>query len=134
MRAMRRTWTFSPIFDTKGNYTYAMLTWSIVTQKVKSDAQAAQLTQMVESMPVGVMMCDPETLEINYMNTFSNETLRTLEDHLAVKVDDMIGTCIDAFHKDPSHQRRILADPSNLPHTADIRVGAFCCRSCNQSR
>ncbi|MCH8999033.1 MAG: PAS domain-containing protein, partial [Proteobacteria bacterium] len=113
----------SPIYDTKGNYTHAMLTWSIVTQKVKADAQAAQLTQMVENMPVGVMMCDPETLEINYMNTFSSETLKTLEEHLPVKVDDMVGQCIDVFHKLPAHQRKILGDPKNLPHQALIRVG-----------
>jgi methyl-accepting chemotaxis protein len=113
----------SPIYDTKGNYTHAMLTWSIVTQKVKADAQAAQLTQMVENMPIGVMMCDPETFEINYLNNFSTETLRTLEDHLAVKVDDLIGSCIDVFHKDPAHQRKILGDPKNMPHKALIQVG-----------
>ncbi|MEZ6092673.1 MAG: hypothetical protein R3C03_00320 [Pirellulaceae bacterium] len=34
----------------------------------------------------------------------------------------MIGLCIDQFHKDPSHQRRLLADKNNLPYTTDIRV------------
>ncbi|WP_051882380.1 methyl-accepting chemotaxis protein [Parvularcula oceani] len=35
----------------------------------------------------------------------------------------IIGTCIDVFHKDPSHQRRILADPSRLPFSTDISIG-----------
>ena len=35
----------------------------------------------------------------------------------------MIGQTIDVFHKAPEHQRRILADPRNLPRTATINVG-----------
>jgi len=111
------------VYDDSGKYTSAMLTWSVVTQKIKTDAQAAQLTQMVEGMPIGVMMCSTENLEINYMNKFSTETLKTLQEHLPVKADDMIGQCIDVFHKNPAHQRKILSDPKNLPHKALIQVG-----------
>jgi len=57
------------------------------------------------------------------MNKFSTETLRTLQEHLPVKVDDMIGQSIDVFHKVPAHQRKILSDPKNLPHKALIEVG-----------
>jgi methyl-accepting chemotaxis protein len=35
----------------------------------------------------------------------------------------MVGASIDVFHKNPSHQRRMLSDPRNLPHTAEIQVG-----------
>jgi methyl-accepting chemotaxis protein len=35
----------------------------------------------------------------------------------------MMGQCIDVFHKDPDLQRRILRDPRNMPHTANIRLG-----------
>jgi methyl-accepting chemotaxis protein len=35
----------------------------------------------------------------------------------------IIGMCIDAFHRNPSHQRRMLADESRLPFTTDISVG-----------
>ncbi len=34
----------------------------------------------------------------------------------------IIGSCVDMFHKNPAHQRRILDDPSNLPWTTDIKV------------
>ncbi|HEX9791060.1 MAG TPA: PAS domain-containing methyl-accepting chemotaxis protein, partial [Kiloniellales bacterium] len=111
------------IYDDKGTYTSAMLTWAVVTEKVKMDAQAAQLTQMVEGMPIGVMMCDTENFALNYMNKFSVEALKSLQDHLPVKVDDMIGQTIDVFHKVPAHQRKILSDPKNLPHKALIQVG-----------
>lgn len=35
----------------------------------------------------------------------------------------IIGTCIDVFHKHPSHQRQLLSDPSRLPYTTMIKVG-----------
>jgi methyl-accepting chemotaxis protein len=35
----------------------------------------------------------------------------------------IVGTCIDKFHKVPSHQRQLLADPRNLPLKTDITVG-----------
>ncbi len=111
------------INDKDGNYIGPMLTWSVVTEKVKADARASQLAQMVEHMPIGVMMCDTDNFEINYLNTFSVETLKTLEQHLPIKVDDMVGQSIDIFHKMPEHQRRILGDPKNLPHNAIIEVG-----------
>ncbi|NQV54593.1 MAG: PAS domain-containing protein, partial [Rhodospirillales bacterium] len=109
--------------DADGKYIAAMLTWSVVTQKVQKEEESARLTQMVESMPINVMMCNPETLEITYANKASVDTLRTLEHLLPCKADDLIGQCIDIFHKDPAHQRGILANPANLPHSAIIEIG-----------
>ncbi len=93
-----------------------MLTWSVSTKM-------EQLTRMVNKMPINVMMCDPETLEISFLNETSLKTLRTIEHLLPVKADEILGSCIDIFHKVPSHQRKLLADPSNLPHRAKIQVG-----------
>lgn len=36
---------------------------------------------------------------------------------------EIVGTCIDVFHKAPSHQRKLLSDPSNLPFDTDISIG-----------
>jgi methyl-accepting chemotaxis protein len=35
----------------------------------------------------------------------------------------LIGQSIHQFHKNPAHQRGLLADAGRLPHTADIRLG-----------
>lgn len=40
-----------------------------------------------------------------------------------IDFDNLIGVSIDAFHKDPQHQRRLLAQPLARPHTAEISVG-----------
>ena len=113
----------SPITDKDGNYLAPMLSWSIVTEKVKADEESARLLQMVENMPINVITCDPEDFLINYVNQTSKDTLKQLESLLPCRVDELQGQSIDIFHKDPSHQRRILADPANLPHNAKIKLG-----------
>ena len=113
----------SPVRDASGQYIAAMVTWKIVTATVRGDQEAARLMEMVQNMPVNVMMCDPESFDINFANNTSINTLKTLEHLLPIKADDLVGQSIDIFHKNPSFQRSLLADPSNLPHSANIQVG-----------
>src|SRR5262249_45783315 len=35
----------------------------------------------------------------------------------------LVGQSIDQFHRNPAHQRSLLADASRLPHSADIQIG-----------
>jgi len=83
------------------------------------------LLTMMDNMPINVMMADPVDLKINYINQTSVDTLKTVRDLLPNEVDpeNMLGVCIDIFHKAPSHQRQLLADASNLPHNAKIKLG-----------
>lgn len=111
------------IRNAANEYIGAMVTWDIVTDKIRAEQANERLLEMVHNMPTNVMMCDPQTLELNFVNRTSVETLRGIEHLLPIKVDNLLGTCIDVFHKDPSHQRRLLADPSNLPHRAKISLG-----------
>ncbi len=111
------------LHDANGNYAMASLTWSIVTARENFAVDSERLFEMVDKMPINVMMCDPETLEITFMNEASKATLLGLQQFLPVQVDDMVGTCIDIFHKNPENQRRILRDPANLPWRAKINVG-----------
>lgn len=105
------------------SYTYAMLTWSIVTDKKRQEAEAIKLTRMLDMMPINVMLADKDTLELVYVNETSIQTLRGLEHLLPCRADEIQGKCIDIFHKNPAHQRAILADASNLPHRAKIKLG-----------
>ncbi|MEM8985726.1 MAG: methyl-accepting chemotaxis protein [Pseudomonadota bacterium] len=112
------------LYDERGNYTQAMLTWSIETEKVRADREQKRLLQMIDNMPINVMTCDiNRDFEITYANQTSLNTLKMVEEHLPIKVDTLVGSSIDVFHKHPEHQRKMLADPKNLPHTANIRVG-----------
>ncbi|MFQ5451915.1 MAG: HAMP domain-containing protein, partial [Nitrospinaceae bacterium] len=91
-------------------------------EKKKADEEAAKVMAIVENMPQNVMYADKD-LKIQYINPSSTNTLKTLQQYLPVPVDKMLGQCIDVFHKNPQHQRKLLSDPKNLPHTAQIQMG-----------
>ncbi|MBM3565292.1 MAG: hypothetical protein FJX42_04165, partial [Alphaproteobacteria bacterium] len=111
------------IRDKRGGYTMAMVTWSVVTDKLKSEADTMRQNQMLDQLPVNVMLADPKTANVIYANQTSIDTLTTLEHLLPIKAKNLVGQCIDIFHKNPSHQRRIIADPKNLPWKSKIKVG-----------
>ncbi len=97
----------------------SQLDWNEVARK---EISGTRLKAYIDGLPMNVMTIDRD-LNLIYINPASEQSLRRLQPYIPVKVDDLIGTCIDVFHKDPSLQRRILADPSNLPYTALIEVG-----------
>lgn len=111
------------IMDDNGNYVAPMVTWSVVTEKFKSEKETARLMQMMNNMPINILTCDTTDFKIDYANNTSINTLKTLEEHLPVRADELLGQTIDVFHKNPTHQRSLLSDPKNLPHSAKIKVG-----------
>lgn len=67
-------------------------------------------------------------LVVTYVNEGTRKLLRDNveifeEAYRGFNAENIIGSCIDIFHRNPEHQRRILADPKNLPHNAEIRIG-----------
>ncbi len=113
----------NPIFDHDGNYTSICLVWEIVTAAEKAKQENNQLRTMVDNMPINVMMANPDDFTISYVNKTSIDTLSPLNDLLPCRAEDLLGQCLDIFHKHPEHQRNILGDPANLPHVANITLG-----------
>ncbi len=112
----------SPLYSSQGDYIGPMVTWSIVTQKIKLENEGVVSKQMIENLPINVMLANKES-EITQLNAASIKTLKSIEHLLPVKVDGLLGQSYDVFHKNPSHQRELLADPRNLPHQTVIDVG-----------
>lgn len=112
----------SPIYDGKGAYVGPMVTWDVVTEKVRLENEAARVNSMMENLPINVMYADRD-LTIRYINPSAVRTLKTLEQYLPVKADAMLGQNIDIFHKNPAHQRQMLSTDQNLPYSANIKVG-----------
>ncbi len=77
---------------------------------------------MVDHSPLNIITADADLI-ITYMNDNSFKTLKRVERELPCRVEDVIGQSIDIFHKDPERQHRILSNPRNLPHQADIKLG-----------
>ncbi|GJD60312.1 methyl-accepting chemotaxis protein [Methylobacterium frigidaeris] len=120
----KRIWleaTYNPVFDATGKPVKVVKLAADITTKKN---EISRLLTMIEGMPVAVMTADPHNdFRIDYMNGASRRTLGPLAQYLPVAADLMVGTSIDVFHKNPSHQRRMLADASRLPHRTRIKLG-----------
>ncbi|QWW71634.1 methyl-accepting chemotaxis protein [Rhizobium sp. WYJ-E13] len=86
----------------------------------------AQLAALA-GLKANVMIADSK-LNIIYMNGAVRKLLTAAEQDLKKElprfaVDTLIGSNIDIFHKNPSHQRDMLARLTK-PHSATIRVGS----------
>lgn len=77
---------------------------------------------MLDVAPVNVLFADKD-LNIVYANRSSIETLEKLEEYLPVPVQEVVGSNIDIFHKNPAMQRKKLSNPKNLPLKAEIAIG-----------
>lgn len=87
----------------------------------------ARLKLALESVSSNVMMAD-ENLNINYLNpslvTFLREAQSDIQKDLPhFNVDKLIGANIDVFHKNPAHQRGMLAKLSQRYITSIIVGG-----------
>lgn len=111
----------SAMYDDEGEFLGPMVTWEVVTEKLRLEKAATEKNAIVENAPINIMLADTDGT-IVYMNPASETTLRSVEHLLPVKVDQIIGGSYDVFHKDPAHQRKLLGDPRNLPHESQIKL------------
>ena len=120
----REVWleaTYNPILDGSGRPVKVVKFASDISVKKN---QIDRLMSMIDNMPVAVMTADPKNeFRIDYLNATSRRTLGPLEQYLPIKVDEMLDHSFDVFHKNPHHQRTMLADASRLPHRTKIKVG-----------
>jgi methyl-accepting chemotaxis protein len=92
----------------------------------KANEEVSALRASLDNINTPIIMVNRD-LVVTYVN---KETKLLLERNEATfqsvwpnfKASMILGMCVDSFHKDPSHQRRLLSDPSNLPWKTDITV------------
>lgn len=116
------------INDASGKYIGNSLEWQDVTQMREQENKAAQLQGAVDQSNTPSMLIDRD-FRITYANQATFNLLKKHEGTFAqnwpgfrADPDEIIGTCIDVFHKDPSHQRKLLDDINNLPWKTDIQI------------
>lgn len=112
----------SPIYDASGEYLGPMVTWEVVTEKLRNEQEMARTKQMVDKSPINTMMSTPEG-QLIYINEAASNTLRKIQHLLPDRVENLPGKMIDIFHKNPDFQRKIISNPKNLPHKAIITLG-----------
>ena len=93
--------------------------------KMRGASSTAKLMGL-ETLKASVMLADVN-LNITYINSALTQMLQSAEAEIKQELPrfsmaTLIGSNIDIFHKNPSHQRNMLATLSK-PHSAMIRVG-----------
>jgi len=119
--------SYNPIFDETGKPFKVVKYATDVTRQIMERDDAFKLRRLIEDSDSAFMMVD-RNFQVTFLNK-SSEALFNRNVEAFQKVwpsfdpARMMGACIDQFHKNPAHQRKLLSDPKNLPHKADIRVG-----------
>jgi len=82
----------------------------------KQTAETFMLRQVVETSPQATMIADKDTLVVNYMNPAALALFQNIQGFLPCPAANIVGSCIDIFHKNPAHQRGLLSATNNFPH------------------
>lgn len=117
------------IHDAEGQYIGNTLEWRNVTEERAKEAEIGRLASAVEGMTTNLMMADDEGI-IQYINPSLSALFKSRESDLkntlpSFDANNLIGKNIDVFHKNPAHQRGIIANPDRLPFSANIKVGVL---------
>lgn len=121
--------TFNPIVDANGRVFKVVKFASDITENKRMEFENLRKRTGFENSSTAMM-----TINRDFIVTDVNQATRELMARSAevfaeiwpnFDPENIVGTCIDQFHKKPSHQRRVLADPSNLPFKTDITIGDY---------
>jgi len=126
----REVWiqaSYCPVLDTQGKPMKVVKYATDITQLVNDRVNGLKIQGAVETMTSAFMMVDRDLI-VTYVNDSTTKLLRSVAPAIRqlwsdFDPDKIVGTCIDNFHKEPSHQRRLLADPSKMPYETDIAIG-----------
>jgi methyl-accepting chemotaxis protein len=121
--------TYTPIADATGKVVRVVKYAIDVSERVKAaqDAiEAARVKAALDSCTTNVMVADADGIVI-YFNPAMQQLMRQAQSDIRrdlpnFDVERLIGTDMDSFHKNPSHQRRMLAD-LRAPMITTLKLG-----------
>jgi methyl-accepting chemotaxis protein-1 (serine sensor receptor) len=123
----------NPVMNAQGERLGSVIEWADMTERltarekeVATANENLRLRIALDNVGTNVMIADNER-NIIYMNKsivpmLSNAEADIRKDLPNFSVANLIGSSIDNFHKNPSHQKNLLATFTS-PHKAEIRVG-----------
>ncbi|NVJ97625.1 MAG: PAS domain-containing protein [Alphaproteobacteria bacterium] len=125
----------NPVIDRDGERFGTSVEWSDVTERLAAEeaaaaiaAENARIKIALDGCSTNVMVADADT-NIVYMNKAVESMLRSVESELQrslpnFKVDTVVGSSFDVFHKNPAHQRSLLGALTST-YNAEIKVGSL---------
>ncbi|MFC3050822.1 methyl-accepting chemotaxis protein [Kordiimonas pumila] len=128
----REVWiqaSYNPIKDMNGKpFKVVKFATDITAAKLEAveNAKNAKIKVSLDSATTNMMLADTD-YNIFYMNDSMVNMMQVAEDDIRMalpdfRVDKLMGSNIDVFHKDPSHQRRVLGTLTDTFKT-EIKVG-----------
>ncbi len=121
--------SYNPLKNIFGQV-YKIIKYAVdITELVKAEESSQKLIeeglryqQMIDGVPINILLADLNGNIIS-ANPASINTLKKLERLIPIKAEQIIGSSYNIFHKNPEHQKKLLANPNNLPHATEITVG-----------
>ena len=124
----------TPVFDDSNTRLGTVVEWDDMTVRLAKEGEDKRLADenagiklALDVCTTNVMMADPE-FNINYMNSAVQNMMRIAESDLRTvlpnfNANNLLGANIDVFHKNPAHQRSMLAG-LRTTYSTEIKVGS----------
>jgi methyl-accepting chemotaxis protein len=80
--------------------------------------EGTRFKQMIQGMPLNVILANTQG-KITDANPAAKDTLSKIQNSIAIKVDNLVGSDFGSIHSNLSS----LNDPKNLPHKSTLQVG-----------
>ena len=124
----------NPVLDDDGQRIGTSVEWADVTDKLREERERAERAAANARIKVGLDKCTTNVMladmngDIIYMNESVNEMLQVAEKDLQkslpnFRASEVLGSNMDIFHKNPAHQKELLARLASTYQT-EITVGA----------
>lgn len=121
--------SYNPILDANAKPTKVIKYATDVTERKQMEASSFRLSSALEGSATASIQIDRD-FNITYVNP---ATIKLVKENIgefqaafpSVDFSNLVGMCIDDFHQNPSRQRTLLDDPSELPFQAEIEVGTL---------
>src|SRR5262249_32065023 len=91
----------SALYAGEGHYIGPMVTWELISEKLRAENELARTKAIAENAPTAVMLATTD-LDIVYINPAARTVFKKLEKYLPVSMERIVGTNIDVFHKNPA--------------------------------
>lgn len=123
----------TPVFNDDGERLGTVVEWEDKTERLAAEKAAKELADKnagianaLQVCQANVMMADND-MNIVYCNDAVTEMMKESEAELkkvlaSFDANNLVGTCVDIFHKDPGRIRDMVAGLTNSYHT-EIKVG-----------
>ncbi len=95
-----------------GVFSVSLVGWGVIRNVTRDEELAARIQSALDAATTNIMIADKDN-NIVYLNDSVRDMFKAVEDDLSkafngFNADDLLGKNMDIFHKDPSHQKRII--------------------------